>query len=483
MSMRQWLLVITAIVLPVFIMGQGCLPTITPPDAGDNTGDDTDDQDTEKPRHERIFTEILTEGFQDNSDCLICHADRGEQILESGHWEWAGTSANIQGFETEIHGKVDLINNFCIAVPSNEGRCTQCHIGIGWKDSTFDFSDADNIDCLACHDNSGQYKKAKTAAGAPADDVDLQAAAISVGAPKRENCGNCHYFAGGGDNVKHGDLPAAMNDPTFEMDVHMDSAGLDFTCQKCHTTTNHRISGMALHSINEGKTACTDCHGQQNVHGEAVLNLHLSAVSCEACHIPAFARTTPTKTEWYWDEAGQDIDPIPTDEYGKATYDKKKGRFVWGKNVRPELKWFNGKWKRMIIGENDQYTSTPVMLAEPVGDISDLSAKLYPFKKMIGKQPADANNQTMLVPHLFGMAGGENPYWAKYDWDLALAEGAAAAGQTYTGEYEFVDTVMYLRVSHEIAPKEQALDCEDCHAGGIDFQALGYEDDPWQPVR
>ena len=176
--------------------------------------------------------------------------------------------------------------------------------------------------------------------------------------------------------------------------------------------------------------------------------------------------------------AGQDIDPIPTDEFGKDTYDKKKGQFVWDMNVRPVLRWFNGKYNRVLIGNQTAYTETPVALAEPVGDITDATAKLTPFKEMVGNQPADAVNKILLVPHLFGTSAGENPYWAKYDWDLALAEGAAVAGQDYSGEYEFVDTVMYLKVSHEIAPKEMALSCNNCHNGGIDFTALGYEGDP-----
>ena len=108
---------------------------------------------------------------------------------------------------------------------------------------------------------------------------------------------------------------------------------------------------------------------------------------------------------------------------------------------------------------------------------------IYPFKKMIGNQIADAGNNTMLVPHLFGLKGGPNPYWAKYDWDLALQDGAAYTGQTYSGNYEFVDTVMYLTVNHEVAPKEDALGgenaCADCHSQGqTNWTALGYTDDP-----
>ena len=81
------------------------------------------------------------------------------------------------------------------------------------------------------------------------------------------------------------------------------------------------------------------------------------------------------------------------------------------------------------------------------------------------------------------MKGGPNPYWAKYDWDLALQDGAAYTGQTYSGAYEFVDTVMYLTVNHEVAPKEEAWgmdgNCADCHADNvIDWQALGWTDNP-----
>lgn len=102
---------------------------------------------------------------------------------------------------------------------------------------------------------------------------------------------------------------------------------------------------------------------------------------------------------------------------------------------------------------------------------------------MTGNQVADANNNTMLVPHLFGLKGGPNPYWAKYDWNLALEDGALYTGQTYSGEYEFVDTVMYLTVNHEIAPKEEALgmgnNCGSCHLGGqVDWSELGWTGDP-----
>ena len=451
---------------------------------------------------EKLHTGYFTENdYAGTQSCLNCHGLDGVDMLTKAHFTWEGVATNITGYEAEIHGKNDFLNNFCIAVPTNEGRCSQCHAGFGYDDNTFAFDDMKTVDCLVCHDQSGTYVKGKTTAGLPDPAVDLNVVARSVadngGVPSRKNCIGCHANAGGGDNVKHGDLALAVLDTTREFDVHMATDGADFSCVACHGAkkdanddlVDHGIGGMPYHSVDEGNMkTCLDCHGDRfNLHAgssvNAIINMH-PTLACQVCHIPTFARQTSTKVEWYWADAGQDIDPIPVDPVtGRPTYDKKKGSFVWANNVRPTLLYFDGKWDRFIIGANDVYTETPVVLSEPTADYTTEGAMIFPFKKMIGNQPADANNNTILVPHLFGAKGGPNAYWGKYDWDLALQDGATYTGQTYSGEYEFVDTEMYLMVHHEVAPKEEAYGrdaaCSDCHASGqIDFTALGWTDDP-----
>ena len=450
--------------------------------------------------HKGYFTDHAYEGTK---SCMNCHGKIGDDVITTGHFKWEGVAANIEGFEGGIHGKTDILNNFCIAIPTNEGRCTQCHIGYDYKDAAYDFSNPDNVDCLVCHDQTGTYAKAPTTAGLPDPGVDLtlvaQSVAMNSGVPTIDNCIDCHAKAGGGDNVKHGDISMSMANTTRDFDVHMGTDGADLECVACHQVKrdtdgnllSHGIGGMPYHSVDEGAMSqCDDCHGDRfNIHvGTTVEDIvgftgH-DTLACQVCHIPTFARNTSTKVEWYWEDAGQDIDPIPVDPATcRPTYDKKKGTFVWANDVRPALRYFNGKYTKFLIGDNDQYTSLPAVLAEPVGDYTDPNAMIYPFKKMIGNQPADAGNQTILVPHLFGTAGGPNAYWGKYDWNLALVDGAAATGQTYTGAFEFVDTEMYLSVNHEVAPKEQAYGmdgaCGDCHLGTqIDWTALGWSGDP-----
>ena len=457
--------------------------------------------------HVGYFTENEYTG---TNDCLACHGLIGADMLMRAHFTWEGVATNITGFEGETHGMNDLLNNFCIAVPTNEGRCTQCHAGYGYDDNTYDFNDMTNVDCLVCHDQTGTYAKAPKTAGLPADGVDLGAVARSVadneGVPTIDNCIDCHAKAGGGDNVKHGDIAMSLANTTREFDVHMGTDGVNVDCVFCHgvkkdgsdNVIDHGIGGMPYHSVDEGEMkTCEGCHGDANSRHagkpvEAIITDH-PMLACQVCHIPTFARHTPTKTEWYWETAGdvargKEFDPsFDYGDTGVPIYDPMKGSFVWENNVRPTLRYFDGMWDRFIIEANDTFTGTPttetpVVLGEPSADYNTVGAKIYPFKKMIGNQPADANNNTVLVPHLFGTKGGPNPYWGNWNWDLALQDGALYTGQTYSGEYQFIPTVMYLTVNHEVAPKEQAYGfngCGDCHGGDqIDWSELGWTGDP-----
>lgn len=412
------------------------------------------------------------------SECLMCHEDVGEDVLKTRHWNWLGDEFNMEGHGTVQFGKQNAINNFCVAIPSNWPRCTSCHIGYGWKDETFDFNDPENIDCLVCHDQTGTYKKTPTGAGMPAEGVDLVAVAQSVGSPTRQNCGAaCHFEGGGGNGVKHGDLDESLLNPSRELDVHMSAEGNDFSCTDCHAADNHMIAGASHGSMAEGanRILCIDCHDPKP-HEKERLNDHTATVSCEACHIPTFAREMPTKTWWDWSTAGRDDMKETTDQYGKHTYAKKKGTFKWEKNVVPTYVWYDGKADYYQIG--DQINPEKVVkLNDPQGSLSDADAKIYPFKVMKGKQPYDTGNNMIIVPKLFGKDG----FWKTWDWNQANKLGMESVDLTYSGSYDFVETELYVPIHHMVAPVEDALNCSSCHHkkhGVIDWEALGYEGDP-----
>jgi octaheme c-type cytochrome (tetrathionate reductase family) len=443
------------------------------------------------PNHADFITGPFKNGPEVTRKCLECHGKQGEDFMKTTHWTWS-REQNVGGKKVAI-GKKDSQNNFCLNLPSNEPRCTSCHAGYGWKDGKFDFTKKENVDCLICHDTTGTYKKFPAGAGHPVyagetkefpkgkpwPAVDLVKIAQSVGAPSRANCGACHFFGGGGDHVKHGDLDSSLAKPTADVDVHMGK--LNFACQSCHKGKDHTMKGEALSvSVGAGARAmgCADCHNAAP-HKNPIYNKHAKKVACQTCHIQTFAKALPTKTWWDWSAAGKDMQDIPKDKYGEKLYDKMKGDFKWEKDVVPTYFWFNGTVDRMVPGQKIDPKKV-VKISSSRGDRNDPNAKLMPFKVMKGKQPYDTVNNTLAYVNVFGPPTSETAYWVKYDWDKAINAGMKAAGQPYSGKYGFVETSMVWSVNHMVSPKDKSLKCNDCHGakGRLDWKALGYAGDP-----
>ncbi|MHC4452425.1 MAG: tetrathionate reductase family octaheme c-type cytochrome [Planctomycetota bacterium] len=421
--------------------------------------------------HSELVAGPFSDGPAVTRACLRCHEQEGHDFLKTSHWTWHGPKVVPPGQSEPMRiGKRNLINNFCIGIQSNWPRCTSCHAGYGWKDDAFDFSDPEGIDCLVCHDQTGTYRKEPTGAGAPAKEVDLVAAARSVGAPTRENCGVCHFKGGGGDAVKHGDMDATMVHPSERIDIHMGRH--DFECIACHRAERHDVLGrsMAVSIDDTRRVRCTDCHDARP-HGDARLDAHTEAVACTTCHIPQMAVGAATKMSWDWSTAGRD-GVKPKDP---RTYSKKKGTFTFAREVAPEYGWYNGLASRYITGTKIDPAGV-VKINAPLGDASDATAKIWPFKIHRGKQVYDKEHLYLHVPKTFGKGG----YWKDFDWDKALRLGAEATGLAYSGRYGFIETEMYWPLAHMVAGKNRALQCGDCHAsdGRMDWFALGYKGDP-----
>ncbi len=434
--------------------------------------------------------------------CLSCHTEAAKQVMATRHWTWD----YVNPATGQRLGKMTMLNSFCIGNRSNEAFCTSCHAGYGWKDDKFDFTSERNVDCLVCHDTTGTYKKPAGLAGHPAyqrteyppksgkfiEPVDLVAVAKHVGKSRRENCGACHYNGGGGDGVKHGDLDSSLNKAGRNLDVHMAKDGLNFTCATCHKTEGHKVAGSRVAPTasdphgpmvrgkqeDRNPATCQACHGDQPHKGTTAggllgavskgdhLNAHTRTLACQTCHIPEFARGgVPTKMTWDWSTAGQltpEGKPFQKkDEHGHVIYDSKKGDFTLGENVVPEYVWFNGKVTYTL--QSDRIDPTKVVPMNTFhGEPGAPDSRIWPVKRFQGKQPYDLEHLTLLVPHT--ATPDDTAFWYNFDWAKALAAGAAATGQPYSGKFGFVAAEMLWPITHMVAPKEQALDCAACHA-------------------
>ncbi|WP_095589632.1 tetrathionate reductase family octaheme c-type cytochrome [Actibacterium ureilyticum] len=429
--------------------------------------------------------------------CLACHTEASDQVKHSIHWKWDYEHPDTG----QKLGKSSVINAFCGNVASNEARCTSCHTGYGWEDmSQPPPQEANAVDCLVCHDTSGEYTKLSTGAGHPpmeakgqtitgadAWPVNLSKAAQSVGAPGRENCGGCHFYGGGGDNVKHGDLSSALYEPARDVDVHMSADGQNFTCSTCHVSEDHVFAGSrynvethdtlgtGLPGHRRHVATCESCHGDTphpvNLKG-VKLNDHTDKVACQTCHIPEFARGgVATKTVWDWSTAGRldaDGKPIHEDDFVQSdgkhlhTYLSTKGDFEWGENVEPYYAWFDGQVRYTL--QSDEIDPTQVVEVNKItGSAEDGVSKIWPFKRMVGRQAYDSQLNRLVFNHVWGPTT-DTAFWTNFDYAKSIEAGMKAAGAEYSGEFGFVDTYMYWPITHMVAPAENAMDCAECHA-------------------
>ena len=452
--------------------------------------------------------EILQQDFKSGPEvtkaCLSCHTEAADQIHDSIHWKW-----EFKNEETgQTLGKKNVINAFCGNVASNEPRCTSCHAGYGWEDvRKAPPSEPEAVDCLVCHADTALYSKFPTKAGHPlyeptpwkgktVQPPNLSKAAQSVTNPQRQNCGSCHYFGGGGDGVKHGDLDSSLNHPDVKLDVHMREDGLNMACTACHSGSGHqwpgsRYQGEAKPSTKtkqgtETKTAkirqldqlaglmeptasCESCHSERPHKGDNLmgikLNDHTGTVACQTCHIPEFARGgVATKTLWDWSTAGKLKDGKPysiKDDHGHAIYLSTKGDFKYEENVRPHYAWFNGTYSYKTLDDKIDPTNV-VELNALHGSPEDGKSRIWPFKRMHSRQPFDAAKNQLVFNHVFGK--DDTALWTNFDWSKSVPAAMDYIGKDFSGDLGFVDTYMYWPITHMVAPKEDAVGCVECHA-------------------
>jgi octaheme c-type cytochrome (tetrathionate reductase family) len=432
---------------------------------------------TDHSRHEALQQDFQS-GMEVTRACLSCHSEAEAQFHKTVHWTWLADPAE----KSREYGKGgNSLNNFCISTNKNADKsCLACHPGWGTSKES-------GINCLVCHsqkemnfDEAMEDIKGFLAEGdeesveiAKEIQAELKEAAQKIGRPGRKNCGSCHFYGGGGDGVKHGDLDTSLVKPNKALDVHMGVDGKDFDCTRCHTTTLHNIAGRVytLPAARERKSlveddmaskiTCESCHTSTPHKAGSKANDHTDKVACQSCHIPEFARVNPTKMLWDWSKAGKKKDGKKyktKDEFGKFDYMSIKGQMEWAKNIKPEYRWYNGIINSTTARDPIDPGQT-VKVSWPEGSPGDANSRIYPFKVHRGKQPYDKVNKTLLVPLLSGSDG----YWQTLDWDRALGKGQEAVGIPFSGEYDFVETTYVFPITHMVAPRDNVVACTECH--------------------
>ena len=439
---------------------------------------------TDHAKHD-ILKKDFTSGPEVTAACISCHSEAAAQFHKTIHWTWLANGDQEQdgsgGSTDNGHGKSGYsLNNFCISTNKSADRsCLACHPGWG--------TETEAVNCLVCHgqqtinwDEAFEDMQAFAGSDDPEElelaqeiSSEIKSAVQAVGLPTRKNCGSCHFYGGGGDGVKHGDLDSSLTEPNKTLDVHMGLDGQDFTCTRCHTTKQHNVAGRIYTApaythrkslIEDDLTAkitCESCHSSTPHKSGSKANDHTDKVACQSCHIPEFARVNPTKMSWDWSQSGKLKDGKPYKNkgaFGKMDYLTIKGAMKWEKNVQPVYDWFNGSIDSVTVKDRID-PAGDVAVSRPVGDRTDPNARIFPFKVHRGVQPYDKAHNTLLAPLLSGSDG----YWKTLDWQVALSKGQEALDLPFSGEFDFVETTYVFPITHMVAPKENTVACAECH--------------------
>jgi len=443
--------------------------------------------------HKDMIDGQFKDGPEVTKKCLECHDKQASDFIKTQHWNLKGVPNHVKGLEKsgKLYGKTNMTNNYCTTIFAGKDglpreSCLKCHAGYGWNRTKFDHNDKGKIDCLVCHAAKSYDRSAVGCEvdmkGITTGKVNLLEAAKSVGQkPTLKNCGFCHFYGGGGDGVKHAGLDSQMEVADRKLDVHMakkDKGGAGLLCVDCHKAKDHKISGASSQMAHyDARVNCTDCHSgakapHKNSKNKAILDAHAASVACQTCHIPMLSRAQATKTSWYWSDVGKNLKV--EEQFDQETFQNRKGSFTWNMNFMPTYAWYNGQIERYMVGDKIKDPSKVLTMTGPVGNIKDKTAKIYPYKTHLGSQPMDSVHKYLSTFQQY------QSLWVHFNWEKALKDGAQGEGLPYSGKYQFVKTISYISAQHQVAPKEDALQCGDCHMGSkrMDWKALGYKGDP-----
>lgn len=396
--------------------------------------------------------------------CLECHRQQAEEVLQSTHWTWVRQQM-VNG-KNIAAGKKDSLAGFAIDVSANGSRCLRCHISTDPQKTSFDSPAADMVDCLACHDTTGQYRHNP---GPDQDRTpDLVAIARNVGRPAPRNCSGCHFADCG--LTPTGPLAPAPLNATALADVHLRLPGAVFTCQSCHLSgSGHNISRQ-MHGSGKGAgqaAACATCH-TDTPHTLTQLNLHGRSITCQACHIPTYAQGAPALVAWNWLMTGKTDTAIRAgSREGLQLYDQ--NGFWSAANIEPVYRWDDGTDQAYSRGQKIMPQELTVLHGP--AEKSEAS-RLAPFRVLYATQLYDSKYRYLISPLL--QPEGEILFPAS-EWDAIARKGMEAMVLPFSGLYGFTATATFRRLNHGVAPASQALDCLDCHGatGRINWTQLG----------
>ena len=252
----------------------------------------------------------------------------------------------------------------------------------------------------------------------------------------------------------------------------MNTANADLNCQACHVFKAHKTIGKGsdlrpTDDIARGsEVSCPTCHSDKitaDGHDLARINDHVARVACQTCHIPSYARvTTEVHRDWRNNYEGSPADG--TSGPGHPLTLKQA-------DLIPTYKFWNRKSDNYLLGDDASRTRDPELgtypTSRPMGTITDVGSKLFPFKYKTAYQPKTSVDHRLIALDTYEYLKVSG------NADAAVKKGLEAMGYSAAEPYEWVLTDTYQLLNHGISPASGALQCGDCHGAGAQMDLSG----------
>ena len=234
----------------------------------------TDEHRTGRADHSQRHQRTVQDGPDVTKACLQCHEQHAKDFMKTQHWTWSRCRKYRARARSSSARKTRSTTTASRCRQQSALHQLPRRLRLEGRLVRFQQARERRLPGLPRHDRHLQETPA--ASGNPAYQdtefppksgkiwkaVDLEKIARSVGPTSRATCGACHFYGGGGDHIKHGDLDSSMAAPKRAMDVHMAVDGPNMTCSACHrpTSTRFRASRWPSRSGRRTTLDCTDCH-------------------------------------------------------------------------------------------------------------------------------------------------------------------------------------------------------------------------------
>ena len=334
--------------------------------------------------------------------CISCHNERGREVMASSHWNWA-RQEYIEGRgirdDRQEERPEQLLHRRGRATSPAATSATSATAG-----STRPSTSTTRGTSTAWPATTTAAPTKRTGGGLPRPAVNLNEVAQHVGRPQRANCGTCHFFGGGGNNVKHGDLEKAMFEPRATSTSTWRATARTCSASTATAPRTTRCSGKvySLSSMNRNRVHLRAVPHGPAARGRRPERAHAEGGLPDLPH-PGVREGERHQDAWDWSTAGRLRDGKPFEEndaHGQRHLHVDQGLVHVGGEREARLRLVQRHGRPLPARRHRRRPIVRSRINTLLGSYDDPDAKIVPVKIHRARQIYDPVTKMLIQPKL-----------------------------------------------------------------------------------